>query len=79
MGSSKPFDGPSLLDGEYNEYDAHAEFQSALAEWRNNKGAQKQTEKKVTFQNGSVAKTPSEYQSNVLFVIYKFKNYLGIL
>ena len=46
VGSSKPFDGPSLLDGEYNEYDAHAEFQSALVEWRNNKGAQKQAERK---------------------------------
>ena len=60
VGSSKPFDGPSLLDGEYSEYDAHAEFQSALAEWRNNKGAQKQTEKKVTFGTASAANTPSK-------------------
>ena len=60
VGSSKPFDGPSLLDGNYSEYDAHAEFQAALAEWRGNKATQKQTEKKVTFRPDSAVKAPSK-------------------
>ncbi len=35
--SNPPLQGGSLLDGSYNEADAHADFQSALAEWRQNK------------------------------------------
>ena len=58
VGSSKPFEGPSLLDGQYDEFDAQAEFQAALAEWRQGKGAKQQQQKQVRVV--SPVKTPSQ-------------------
>ena len=35
VGASQAFEGPSLLEGNYNEADSAAAFQAALKDWRN--------------------------------------------
>lgn len=61
-GASGSFDGPSLLDGDYDEAENAASFQQAVLAWRNGEASSETNEKPkvITPRRISPRKTPSK-------------------
>ena len=74
-GASGSFDGPSLLDGTYDEQENAVAFQQAVQAWRTGEASSETNNKprEITPRRPSPRKTPSMYHSSINIKILVLK------